>query len=78
MSERLPDLILVMTDQQRFDQIGYASAPGPRTPNLDALAAAGVVFPNAYSSSTTCLPARIALMTGLLDHRAPYAAPLSL
>lgn len=78
MSDRRPDLILVMTDQQRFDQLGYASAVGPRTPNLDALAEAGVVFANAYSSSTTCVPARTSLMTGLLDHRAPYTAPLSL
>ncbi len=78
MSDRPPDLILVMTDQQRHDQLGYASPQGPRTPNLDALAADGVVFANAYSASTTCVPARTSLMTGLLDHRAPHTGPLSL
>lgn len=78
MTARPPDLILVMTDQQRHDQVGYAPVPGPRTPNLDALAASGVRFTNAYSASTTCVPARTSLMTGVLDHRAPHVAPLSL
>ena len=73
-----PDLVLVMTDQQRFDQVGYASGGAVRTPTLDRLAADGVTFTNAYSASTTCVPARTSLMTGLLDHRAPYQAPLSL
>jgi arylsulfatase len=60
-----------MTDQQRFDQVGYASAGDFDTPNLDALATAGVVFDNAYSASTVCVPARSALLTGLLPHRLP-------
>jgi choline-sulfatase len=74
-----PDLILVMTDQQRYDQIGYAAAgAGPSTPTLDRLAAAGVTFGTAYSASTNCVPARTTLMTGLLDHKADYAAPRAL
>ena len=67
---RRPDLVLIMTDQQRHDQIGYAGGTPVRTPNLDRLAASGVIFDNAYSGSTTCVPARTSLMTGLLDHRA--------
>jgi choline-sulfatase len=78
VGERRPDLILVMTDQQRFDQVGYASAGPVRTPNLDRLAADGVVFEQAYSASTTCVPARTSLLTGLLDHRTPYVAPWAL
>ncbi|MBV9951135.1 MAG: sulfatase-like hydrolase/transferase [Acidimicrobiia bacterium] len=77
MAER-PDIVLVMTDQQRHDQIGYASDGPLQTPTIDALAAAGVVFETAYSGSTTCVPARTSLMTGLLDHRAPYDAPYAL
>jgi arylsulfatase A-like enzyme len=49
-----PDVVVVMTDQQRFDQIGYASAGHFETPNLDALAARGVIFERAYSASTVC------------------------
>ena len=75
---RRPDLVLVMTDQQRHDQVGWLANSAVRTPNLDRLAASGVIFENAYSASTTCVPARTSLMTGLLDHRTPYTDPLSL
>lgn len=67
-----------MTDQQRHDQLGYSSGGLVRTPNLDRLAAGGVVFESAYSASTTCVPARTSLLTGLLDHRTRYAEPLAL
>jgi choline-sulfatase len=66
-----PDLVLVMTDQQRFDQIGYASNRHFVTPHLDALAANGVIFETAYSASTVCVPARTALLTGIQPHRLP-------
>src|SRR5882724_1471070 len=66
-----PDLVLIMTDQQRFDQVGYASGGHFETPTLDALAARGVIFDAAYSASTVCVPARAALMTGLQPHRLP-------
>ena len=66
-----PDLVLFMTDQQRFDQVGYASEGHFETPNIDQLAARGVIFEQAYSASTTCVPARVALLTGLQPHRVP-------
>ena len=66
-----PDLVLIMTDQQRFDQVGYASGGHFETPNLDALAARGVIFDTAYSASTVCVPARTALLTGIQPHRLP-------
>jgi len=66
-----PDLILFVTDQQRHDQVGFASDGHFETPNLDRLAASGVIFDNAYSASTTCVPARTALLTGLHPHRLP-------
>jgi arylsulfatase len=66
-----PDLLLIMTDQQRFDQVGYASGGHFETPALDALAAQGVIFDTAYSASTVCVPARVALLTGIQPHRLP-------
>jgi choline-sulfatase len=66
-----PDVVLIMTDQQRHDQLGYSSGGFFETPNLDRLAASGVTFDNAYSTSTTCVPARVGLLTGLLHHRVP-------
>jgi choline-sulfatase len=73
-----PDIVLVMTDQQRRDQVGFGGNEVVRTPNLDLLAARGVVFEQAYSASTTCVPARTALMTGLLDHRVRHTKPYAL
>ena len=67
-----------MTDQQRYDQVGYATSGPVRTPNLDGLAASGVIFENAYSGSTTCVPARTSLLTGLLDHRTRQTRPYAL
>jgi choline-sulfatase len=63
--------MVVMTDQQRFDQLGYSSNGFFETPTLDRLAASGVVFENGYSASTTCVPARVALLTGKQPHRVP-------
>ena len=60
-----------MTDQQRFDQLGFTSGGYFDTPNLDVLAAGGVVFDAAYSGDTVCVPARNALLTGMLPHRLP-------
>jgi choline-sulfatase len=66
-----PDLVLIMTDQQRHDQVGFRSGGHFETPSLDALAARGVIFDSAYSASTVCVPARAALLTGLQPHRLP-------
>ncbi len=70
-SQRQPDLVLIMTDQQRRDQVGYASGGHFETPNLDDLAGRGVIFETAYSASTVCVPSRVALLTGLQPHRLP-------
>jgi choline-sulfatase len=66
-----PDLVLFMTDQQRADQVGFASGGHFETPALDALARRGVAFDAAYSASTVCVPSRSALLTGMHPHRVP-------
>lgn len=71
MAARPPDIVLFITDQQRFDQVGYASAGHFDTPNVDALAARGTVFDAAYSASTVCVPSRVAMLTGIQPHRLP-------
>jgi arylsulfatase A-like enzyme len=58
------NVLLITADQLRGDFLGYAGHPTVRTPNLDALAAEGVAFPNAYSPVPVCVPARYAMMTG--------------
>jgi choline-sulfatase len=73
-----PNILLIITDQQRFDSPGFACAGAPSdTPALDALAGRGTVFETAYSSSTTCVPARVSLLTGLLPHRVPVTGRIN-
>lgn len=60
-----PNLLLITTDQHRGDCMGYAGHPLVETPNLDMLAGEGCRFTSAYSSVPVCIPARMAIMTGL-------------
>lgn len=57
-------MLLVMTDQQRFDTIAALGNAHIHTPNLDRLAARGVSFTNAYTPVPECLPARYAISSG--------------
>jgi arylsulfatase len=62
--EARPNILLLMTDQQRFDSLGCTGAGWVRTPNLDRLAADGVLFENCYVTNPICTPSRASLMTG--------------
>ena len=68
-SRRRPDVILVLTDQQRADAFGAAGAADLRTPVMDRLAREGVVFTRAFTATPQCSPSRAALMTGRYPHR---------
>ncbi|MDF2938467.1 MAG: sulfatase [Paenibacillaceae bacterium] len=59
-----PNLIFLMTDQQRWDAIGRYNKH-IRTPNLDRLADEGVVFSQAVCQSPMCVPSRNSMMFGL-------------
>jgi len=54
-----PNIILILTDHFRRDAVG------PSTPNLQALAAEGTLFENAYCAAPLCQPARCSLITGM-------------
>ncbi|MHA6620659.1 sulfatase-like hydrolase/transferase [Pseudonocardia sp. DLS-67] len=59
-----PNVLLICTDQQRFDALGASGNPHIATPNLDRLAAEGVLFENCYVQNPVCAPSRASLMTG--------------
>lgn len=61
---RRPNVLFIITDQQRADHVGFAGNPVVRTPNLDALAARGTVFDNAWVANPVCMPNRSTIMTG--------------
>ena len=61
-----PNILFVMTDQQRFDSIAALGNSNIYTPNLDRLVARGVSFSNAYSPCPVCVAARYVVRTGCL------------
>ncbi|WNO52427.1 sulfatase family protein [Stakelama saccharophila] len=69
MTERRPpNIVFVMTDQQRFDTIAAAGFDYMDTPNLDRMAREGVLFSHMYVTSPSCAPSRASLFTGLYPH----------
>ena len=60
-----PNLIFIMTDQLRWDCLGYAGHPDVKTPYLDTLASTGVTFGRSYSTCPSCIAARAAIHTGM-------------
>jgi len=59
-----PNILILMTDQQRYDSLGCYGADWVKTPNLDRLASQGVVFDNYYTTNPVCTPSRASLFTG--------------
>ena len=64
-AERRPNVLLVLTDQQRHDSLGCYGAEFAHTPRLDALSRQGVRFDHCYVNNPICTPSRASLMTGL-------------
>ena len=64
MGNARPNILFITLDQFRADAMSCAGHPLVRTPNLDALAAAGVRFARHYSQAAPCAPGRAALYTG--------------
>ena len=63
------NLLILISDEHRRDAMGCAGHPIVRTPNLDALAARGALFENAYTPSPMCVPTRAAIACGDYVHR---------
>ena len=59
-----PNILFILTDQFRFDCLSAMNHPVVQTPNLDALAADGVLFTQAYCASMACGPSRSCMFTG--------------
>lgn len=67
MSQR-PNIVLIMTDQQRYDTVGTLGFPHVVTPHLDRLAQTGVSFDRCYVNAPSCVPSRASLFTGFYPH----------
>ena len=58
------NILVIMTDQQRYDALSIAGNTVLQTPNLDRLARSGAYFKNAYTPCAVCAPARASILTG--------------
>ncbi len=64
-----PNVLLIITDQQRFDMLSCAGNPWVKTPNLDRLAAAGTRFDLAFCAFPLCSPSRFSMFSGVMPSR---------
>jgi len=66
---RPPNIIVVLVDDLRWDDIGCAGHPFVRTPNIDRVAYEGARFRNAFCTTPLCSPVRASLLTGQYTFR---------
>ncbi|MCI5825472.1 MAG: arylsulfatase [Arcanobacterium sp.] len=64
LTERM-NVVLICVDQMRGDAMSHTGNSVVHTPFLDKMADSGASFPHAYSATPTCIPARVALFTGM-------------
>ena len=64
MSNRLPNIVYIMADDMGYGDLGCYGAAKIATPNMDRIAAEGMRFTDAHSSSAVCTPSRYSVLTG--------------
>jgi arylsulfatase A-like enzyme len=67
-----PNIIFILTDDQRWDAIGYAGNPLAYTPQMNKLAEQGVFFKNAIATTPICSASRASILSGLQERTHKY------
>jgi arylsulfatase A-like enzyme len=72
-----PNIIFILTDDQRWDALGHAGNDIIQTPNMDILAEEGTYFPNAFVTTPICAASRASIITGLYErtHQFTFSTP---
>lgn len=65
---RPPNVVFILTDDQRWDCLSCAGHPYLKTPNMDRIANEGVRFANAFCTDSLCSPSRASFLSGLYAH----------
>ena len=68
-SDRRPNVLVIHTDQHRWDCLGVTGNPDVQTPHVDALASEGVTYTNSFCCFPVCTPSRYSLLNGLYVHQ---------
>jgi len=63
-----PNIIFILTDDQRYDALSCRGHTFLKTPNMDRLAREGVLFENAFVTTSLCSPSRASFLTGCYAH----------
>ncbi|MEM9367211.1 MAG: sulfatase [Planctomycetota bacterium] len=63
------NVVFVLTDDHRYDAMGFCGHPFVETPHLDSLASNGVHLQNAFVTTSLCSPSRASILTGLYTHK---------
>lgn len=73
-----PNIIFILTDDQRWDALGFAGNQIIQTPNMDELASKGLYFENAFVTTPICAASRASLFTGLYErtHNFTFGKPV--
>jgi arylsulfatase A len=64
-----PNVVVIFTDDQGYQDLGVYGSPDIKTPNIDRLASEGMRFTDFYSADPVCTPSRAALLTGCYPQR---------
>ncbi len=63
------NIVFILTDDHRYDAMGFVGHPFMKTPNLDSIAKDGVHLKNAFVTTSLCSPSRASILTGLYTHK---------
>ena len=63
------NVVFILTDDHRYDAMGFMGHPFLETPHLDSLAGNGVHLKNAFVTTSLCSPSRASILTGLYTHK---------
>src|SRR5512147_428167 len=63
-----PNVVFILMDDLRWDELGCTGHPFARTPNIDRIAREGAQFTNAFVTTPLCSPSRACYLTGQYAH----------
>ena len=69
LAQERPNIVFILIDDQRFDAASALGHPFLETPHLDRLIERGVLFENAFVTTSLCSPSRASILTGQYAHR---------